>query len=205
MRVKSEARRSSIAEAAMEIFLEKGYEATSMADISKRAGGSKATLYGYFSSKDELFAEVMDTRCSERFEKTFEALQFDGDLSSTLKSFGISLLLTQLAPDLLAIRRTAIAEGARSDVGKLFYQRGPRLGLQRLADFIAGQMAAGRMRRHDAWQATIHLMCLIEGDLPHRALLGVLGEPDPAEIEAHVNQAIDIYLYAYHPDAPLPR
>ena len=127
---------------------------------------------------------------------------FDGDLHSTLKHFGVSLLTTQLAPDLLAIRRIAIAEGARSGVGRLFYERGPRIGLKRIEAFVVAQMAAGRLRRNDSWQATIHLVTLLEGDFPGRALLGVVDELTAERIEAQVEQAVTFFLTAYRADPP---
>jgi hypothetical protein len=37
-----------------------GFERTTMSDIMARGGGSKATIYGYFDSKDELFAAALE-------------------------------------------------------------------------------------------------------------------------------------------------
>lgn len=47
MRVRTEAKRDAIVEAASEVFLESGFEGASMAQIATLVGGSKATLYGY--------------------------------------------------------------------------------------------------------------------------------------------------------------
>ena len=46
--------RESIASAASKLFMEKGIAATSMDDIAKAAGYSKATLYVYFENKEEI-------------------------------------------------------------------------------------------------------------------------------------------------------
>src|SRR5579884_2439794 len=59
MRVKTDEYRQAIIKAAMEIFKKEGYERASMDSIAKRLGGSKATLYGYFKSKEELFTTAM--------------------------------------------------------------------------------------------------------------------------------------------------
>ena len=58
MRVRTESKREAILEAASHVFLESGFEGASMAEIAARVGGSKATLYGYFGSKEDLFVEV---------------------------------------------------------------------------------------------------------------------------------------------------
>ena len=59
MRVKTEERRQAILEKALDVFRELGFDRASMSEISKRIGGSKATLYSYFQSKEELFTAAM--------------------------------------------------------------------------------------------------------------------------------------------------
>ena len=54
MRVKTEAKRQHIVDVAAQAFRELGFEGASMAEICARVGGSKATLYNYFASKEEL-------------------------------------------------------------------------------------------------------------------------------------------------------
>ena len=54
-----EARPGQILDAALEVFAEHGVAAARLEDIGKRAGVSKATIYLYFPSKEELFREVI--------------------------------------------------------------------------------------------------------------------------------------------------
>ena len=51
-------KRSQIMEAAVRLFAEEGFDATSMQDIAREAGVAKGTMYLYFPSKDELIAQV---------------------------------------------------------------------------------------------------------------------------------------------------
>jgi AcrR family transcriptional regulator len=53
-------KRAAIVKIAYEAFLTDGYAATSMSSIAAKVGGSKATLYNYFASKEELFAAVIE-------------------------------------------------------------------------------------------------------------------------------------------------
>lgn len=55
-------RRQTILEAALRLFAEKGYNATTNADIAREAGITAAALYYYFSSKEELFRAVVSER-----------------------------------------------------------------------------------------------------------------------------------------------
>lgn len=52
-------RPAELTSAALELFVEKGYAATRLEDVARRAGVSKGTLYLYFSSKEELFKAVV--------------------------------------------------------------------------------------------------------------------------------------------------
>ncbi|MCE0763318.1 TetR/AcrR family transcriptional regulator [Pseudonocardia kujensis] len=54
-----EERRADLVAAATEVFLTRGYEGATMEDISKAAGVTRANIYWYFKSKDEVFAAVM--------------------------------------------------------------------------------------------------------------------------------------------------
>ena len=65
--------------AALDIFVEKGFAATRVEDIAHRAGVSKATLFLYFSAKEELFKEVVRSNISVRFTEWGEEFEhFEG-------------------------------------------------------------------------------------------------------------------------------
>jgi AcrR family transcriptional regulator len=59
-RRRSEARPGEIVSAALDLFVEKGFAATRMDEIAKRAGVTKGTVYLYFPSKDDLFRAVVE-------------------------------------------------------------------------------------------------------------------------------------------------
>lgn len=55
----SDERRRELTDAARELFVEQGYEQTSMSDIAKRANVAQGTFYIYFSSKQDVLAAIM--------------------------------------------------------------------------------------------------------------------------------------------------
>ena len=57
--------RQAIRDAAIELFSEKGYAATTTREICQRAGITKPVLYYYFGSKEQLFREVVLDACNE--------------------------------------------------------------------------------------------------------------------------------------------
>jgi AcrR family transcriptional regulator len=58
-RRRKDARPSEIVQAALELFVEKGYAAARTDDVAARAGVSKGTVYLYFANKQELFEAVI--------------------------------------------------------------------------------------------------------------------------------------------------
>jgi AcrR family transcriptional regulator len=74
---KAEATRAAIFEAALELFREKGFDATTMQDIAVRAGVVKSAAYYYFPGKEAIIAayyQIVQTRqeslCAATFAKT---------------------------------------------------------------------------------------------------------------------------------------
>lgn len=65
MEVRIQARREQILEAALDVFSEKGFHKAKIEDIAQRAGIGKGTVYEYFSSKDQLFQEMLKEGMSQ--------------------------------------------------------------------------------------------------------------------------------------------
>src|SRR2546425_1622273 len=56
---RKQARPGEIVAAALELFAERGFAATKLADVARRAGVTKGTLYLYFDSKEALFKAMV--------------------------------------------------------------------------------------------------------------------------------------------------
>ncbi|MGA3702661.1 TetR/AcrR family transcriptional regulator C-terminal domain-containing protein [Ralstonia nicotianae] len=198
MRRKSEAKRDAILEAAARLFREVGFERASMAEISTRVGGSKATLYNYFESKEALFFEVMFQSALPEFQGTHHALGADGeDLDKALLRFGERFLAVLYSPDVQAARRLAIAEAGRSEWGQLCYARGPAKGHARVAEFLREAMEAGRLRRADPKVAARHFLALLEAELLDGFLFQALEPVDAGQIRAVAQRSVAAFMAAY--------
>ena len=205
MRVKTDARRQAILDAAAEVFCELGFERASMSAISERVGGSKATLYSYFQSKQELFVEVMLDALAEHADSVFSVLSPDVDLGLTLKRFASGYLSLVLLPDVVAIRRMVFGDCGRSGLGKMLYERGPAKAWRQVAEFLQTQMDAGRLRQVEPLTAALNFKGLLESDLVERRMFGVIEDPTAADIDKAATDAADIFLRAYgaDPDGPV--
>src|ERR687897_2739556 len=75
-----ERRRPQVLDAALELFLERGYDGASMQAVADRAGVTKPVVYACFASKDELFRALL-AREEERILGEIQAAFRDADLS----------------------------------------------------------------------------------------------------------------------------
>ena len=127
MRVKTDAKRQEILDAAAAVLREHGFSGASMAAVSKRIGASKATLYRYFSSKEDLFLTALLDVAHDEATQLFDMLRPAQDLRAVLERFGVRFLELTLSAEVLEVRRILIAEGSRSGLGQRLFERGPKI------------------------------------------------------------------------------
>lgn len=197
MRVKTEARRQAILDAAAEAFRERGFDAASMADVAARVGGSKGTLYNYFSSKEELFVAVMLRAAKAQAAPIFETLRAAPDLRPALLAFGRAYLPFMLSPDVLAIVRMCAADGERTGVGRIVQEHGIKVAWSQVAERLQRAMDDGVLRPADPWQAAIHLKALLEAGVVDRRIKGCSVQSTPEEIETAILNGVDVFLRGY--------
>ena len=76
---RKEARPGELLDAALDLFVEKGFAATRVEEVAARAGVSKGTLFLYFQSKEDLFKAVVRENISGRFRQWGEEFEtFEG-------------------------------------------------------------------------------------------------------------------------------
>ena len=144
-------RPGELLEAALDLFVEKGFAATRAEEVAVRAGVSKGTLFLYFPSKEELFkAVVMENVARPVAEGIIEAENFTGNSGELLtwmmlewwrrygatKASGISKLMMSEAgnfPELAQFFRSNVIQPAQSLV-RLVLQRGIDRGEFRAID-----------------------------------------------------------------------
>ena len=196
---RSEQRRRAILDVASQAFLEDGFAATSMSSIAARLGGSKGTLYNYFRSKEELFAAFMTDVCGGRANALFDNLPPIGeDWRGALIELGINFTGFIMSEPVTAIHRLVVAEADRfPEVGRLFYETGPKQGEVRLSAYMEMAMAEGHLRPCDPVRAARRYKDLMLGDVYLRRQWGVAEALDPAETRALVAEGVDIFLAYY--------
>jgi AcrR family transcriptional regulator len=198
VRVMTDAKRHEIVMAAWDVFRAKGFDATSMSDVSERLGGSKATLYRYFPSKEALFAAALEQVIGDSGALAFAGLWDEGDIETRLMEFGRIYLKTRLKPDMIAIERALIAEGARSDLGERLRRQFIQPYWRRITAVFNHEMRAARLHKGDPWVATWQFRGMIEAELVERCLHGDKTITD-ADVERAVTEGVQVFMRAYGP------
>lgn len=144
-------RRAGIVDVAKQLFLEQGYAATTMSAVAEAIGGSKATLWAHFASKEALFAEVADAVVggfAERMEEMLGGQRFSVE---GLRDFCQRFVGQLLSRESTSLFRLIIAESGRfPELGEMFFVRGPAITVAGLAIYFEGAFApvdAARLSR----------------------------------------------------------
>ncbi|MDR3414252.1 MAG: TetR/AcrR family transcriptional regulator [Formivibrio sp.] len=197
MRIKSEVRRQAIMDVATEVFREHGFEQASMSEITARVGGSKATLYSYFPSKEALFVEVMHRCAKAHMEGVFAGLDPAKDVRTTLQTFGEKFVTFISEAKLISVLRVVYSEAGRTDVGRQFYERGPKEGMRKFADYFEKCVALGKFRPENAMVAAQHFTALLRAEIMDPLLMGACNADGLPSLDEVVARSVDIFLRAY--------
>ena len=208
MKVRTQERRDAIVRAAAELFEELGYEAASMSELSKRLGGSKATLYGYFASKEELLQAVVQAFSTGHLSDATAGLTADLErgiagaaaLRAALIAFG-ERALKVLTNDrtAAAIYRIVVAASGRSDVGRLFHDAGPKQSVDALAALMKGAIARRELRALDPRVLAMQFLALLTAEISARICESDPPPVRPAQIRLMVERAVDLLLLGASP------
>jgi len=87
-------RKKQILEAALKIFIKKGYAKTTMDDIVGLSGLSKGALYHYYKSKKDLFLDLIDHWEVYTFKNFYQKSSKYNSASNTIRLFGQNVLKT---------------------------------------------------------------------------------------------------------------
>lgn len=130
-------KRDQILAGAQRVFLRLGFAATSTDSIAAEAGVSKRTLYAYYPSKEELFADVLRGLTIENPQtQVLESIrqidpQSREELREALVGLSKKLISTMMDPDYLALLRTIIADSHRfPQLGEIFRSTVPERGMR---------------------------------------------------------------------------
>jgi TetR/AcrR family transcriptional repressor of mexJK operon len=181
-------------EAAKAVFIEDGYADTTLDEVIRRSGGSRATLYKQFGDKEGLFAAIISDLCAEIVTPLANSASGQ-EPEAVLLAFGRAFMTGLMEPSGLALYRVLIGEAVRfPELAAAVYRAGPAVAAEELAKHLRRWIAEKQIRLADPDLAARQFLELIKGDLHFRALLRLEPHPTAAEIDACVRSAVRLFL-----------
>ncbi len=121
---RKEARPGELLDAALDLFVEKGFAATHAEEVAKRAGVSKGTLFLYFQTKEDLFKAVVRANISGRFQEWSDELgRYEGSTPALLRHFVTAWWERVGATRASGITKLMMSEARNFPELAAFYQR----------------------------------------------------------------------------------
>lgn len=190
-------RRKEILDIAGTLFLENGFQGTSMSRIAAALGGSKGTLYAYFNSKEELFeAYLHDLVQTEAASLVLP--DHSEDMVSVLTAYGRRYLELFVSEASVALMRILYHEVARfPEIGRSFYEACIQSGRTPLANYLGRANGAGVLDVPDPEMAADQFYSLCEAPIVMPIMLGMREEADAEAINKAVDAAVAVFFRAY--------
>ena len=187
------ARRQAFLQAAREVFLEHGYEAASVNDVVRLAGGSLATLYAQFGNKEGLFLAFMQDQ-HDRFVREMRPPEevYRLPLEKALQAVGEHFLRRLLQRDSLAFFRVMVSEGPKlpPQMRRYFATGGSNLIYDELTKLIS---QAG-LSDATAEQSVDYFIELLRSRHHFQAISDETYELSDTELKAHVARSVRFLL-----------
>ena len=203
---RKDARPQELLSAALDFFVEKGFAATRLEEVAKRAGVSKGTLYLYFSSKEDLFkAVVRENLLPLNGEAEKEFAHYEGSSANLFRRYMLSWWERIGNTKLSGISKLMIADaGNFPEIADFYHTEFIIPGNAMIRRLLERGMESGEFRRIDLDNAT-HLvaapivMLMLWKHFPNAC-------QTPISPEHYVATFIDLYLNGLLNDktAPLP-
>jgi TetR/AcrR family transcriptional regulator, mexJK operon transcriptional repressor len=201
-RDRSADKRSSILNAAAEIFLNGGFLGTSMDEIAAKARVAKQTVYAHFSNKRDLFVAMVSAltnQASDRVHVGVPEFHEGDDLKGYLTDYAVRQLQIVLTPRIIRLRRLVISEVSRfPELGEALYSGGPGRSIMSLAAIFERLAERGVLAiRNPSLAASQFNWLVMSAPLNRAMLLGDDAIPSASELQKHAAESVQLFLAAY--------
>ena len=158
--------KKKIIDAAYSIFYKKGYHASTMEDIAKEVGVSKASLYSYFKSKDEILQTTSNQNLNESFNHIFE----DGNSLESLEMLYNNMINFKGALH-LNFEITALSSHNKSihTINRNVYEK----KMDILIKFVEKQQDSDNMRKDIDALTIAQLLTAVYSDIAMQLIIGI--------------------------------
>jgi AcrR family transcriptional regulator len=190
----------SVRDCALSLFLEHGYEGTSMDAIARAAGTTKASLYTRFASKDDVFISVLQWAIGRSDWPVRQPAPPDlDDLEAALTAIADTALRWAVDPSVVQLGRIAIAQASRfPDLARRMHSAGLFPRQQLVVDLLNRHAGTGTIVADYPEILAQHFLAMVAG-IPARLASFGLGW-DAADLDRNTQVAVRLFLRGLRPD-----
>jgi TetR/AcrR family transcriptional regulator, mexJK operon transcriptional repressor len=161
-----------ILDAAEELFLRQGYEATTIEEIAARIGATKRTIYVRFDDKARLFRAVV-ARVLRARRPRLNTIGPDRTLQERLADIGAAVLRYILDPMVVSVTRVVAAEAYRfPELSQMIEEQAAQGLIPALEHMLGEEVELGRIELPDVALAARLLLSLLTGQPEKNTLRG---------------------------------
>ncbi len=193
---RKDARPEELVAAALEVFVERGYEGTTLADVARRAGVTKGTIYLYFENKEALFkAVVRETIVPVIAQGEALARSFTGSARDLLEQLVREYWRLVGETALAGIPKLMMAEAATfPELTRFYYDEVVVRGQRLMAGVIGRGVKNGEFRPVNVMLAAkLAMSPLMHATVVRRAFASCM--PEGFNVQAYLDTHIDLYLH----------
>ena len=195
-RRRKDARPEEIISAALDVFTDRGFAATKLEDIARRAGVTKGTIYLYFDSKEALFkALVRQTIVPIIAQGEAIAQTFIGSARELFERLVREYWRLMGETSLVGIPKLMMAEaGNFPELARFYYAEVVTRGHRLMAGVIERGIKAGEFRPVNVMVAAkLAMSPLMHAVIARKAFLACM--PEGFDVASYLNTHIDLYLH----------
>jgi AcrR family transcriptional regulator len=191
------AKRRQILDGARKVFMDLGFDGSSMGEIARAAGVSKGTLYVYFADKCALFESIVEHEKLEQGKAVFN-LAPERDAVTTLNEFGRAYIGLLCRPGGGSAIRTVMSIAERMpDVGRRFYEAVLAHSIRQVGAYLDARVQAAELKIDDTELAAAQFMMSCQATLFQPFIFQAKPTPTSQEVDKVVNSAVRMFLAAY--------
>jgi TetR/AcrR family transcriptional regulator, mexJK operon transcriptional repressor len=198
-REEAEARDVRLLEVATHLFMERGFDCTSIDAVAEAAGISKPTVYARYHDKRDLFAAVLRGRIRKWLAPLSAAAEAQAtetspkSIKTTLHELSRHMVAYTLAPEAGAVQRIFAAQAAQfPELAKLANEEGWLRAVRGVSSILRQSAARGHIKVDDPELAADMFLNLVLGRSKRLALYGTA--TDPKTEERHRKAAVEFFL-----------
>lgn len=191
----NEALGQTIVDAAVDLFGELGFHATTLDAVAQRARISKLSIYRHFENKEALFSAAISARCHQltpnlRFEEA------GGSAEEQLTIVARSLFRTLLNPEVINVEAMILADKTNTEtLSKLHFEAGPASIISQVETLLEHLHTSSRLNVPYPHQSARLFAALFKGsDLLMIARFDRTKAEDDNEIEVYCRSAVAMFL-----------